>query len=278
MDDELIAAIKRGDLDAVRQLLERDPTVAAHKTEDGTSVLLLAIYYGRNEIAEELAARRDDLNIFEAAALGKSERVAELVGGNSALTDAYAPDGFQPLGLASFFGHRQVVELLLEPQPQRFRGVQVGACAHRPGDLADRAEPRGIDKDLVARLDDAAAVERVVMGDRVFHFEPANLPIAGHAGRETAIAAVAEIFVFRPRLTNGVRRPRRIGLIWQRCAFVHAGRSHRRAVVARYDRQPLFVGGLSDVGVGIGRIGWGGTVGLPNRVCGTAGQASSGTP
>src|SRR6185503_20618238 len=53
------------------------------------------------------------LNIFEAAASGRRDRVAALVDAQPAIVNAYADDGFQPLGLAAFFGHTGVVEFLL---------------------------------------------------------------------------------------------------------------------------------------------------------------------
>jgi uncharacterized protein len=42
------------------------------------------------------------------------EAVRRLVGGDRALVNAFAADGFYPLGLAAFFGHRAIVEFLLK--------------------------------------------------------------------------------------------------------------------------------------------------------------------
>src|ERR671927_17008 len=76
------------------------------------SDVLQAIYRGDAEEAERLAARRE-LDVFEAAALGRTERLRELLAADPAAANAWADDGFQPLGLASFFGHADAVRLLL---------------------------------------------------------------------------------------------------------------------------------------------------------------------
>jgi ankyrin repeat protein len=77
------------------------------------SDVLDAVYRGDREEAERLAASRD-LDVFEAAALGQTERVRELLAENPSFANAYADDGFQPLGLASFFGHADAARLLVE--------------------------------------------------------------------------------------------------------------------------------------------------------------------
>ena len=76
------------------------------------SDVLEAIYRGDAEEAERLAARRE-LDVFEAAALGRTERLRELLAAEPEAANAWADDGFQPLGLASFFGHTDAVRLLL---------------------------------------------------------------------------------------------------------------------------------------------------------------------
>jgi len=53
------------------------------------------------------------LNIFEASATGQTERVRALVKQDASLANAFSSDGFMPLGLAVFFGHRETVEVLL---------------------------------------------------------------------------------------------------------------------------------------------------------------------
>jgi ankyrin repeat protein len=83
------------------------------KDGNGVSAILLAIYYGRPEIAEVLIDRGAQLDGFEAAAAGRVDRMRALLEEDAALANACAPDGFQPLGLASFFGHKPVVDLLL---------------------------------------------------------------------------------------------------------------------------------------------------------------------
>jgi uncharacterized protein len=78
------------------------------------SELLQAIYRGDKDKADELLAADPELDVFEAAAVGKTERLRKLLGRDPSLANAWADDGFQPLGLASFFGHTGAVRLLLE--------------------------------------------------------------------------------------------------------------------------------------------------------------------
>ena len=77
------------------------------------SDVLEAVYRGDRQEAERLAAGRD-LDVFEASALGRTERVRELLDTDPLLVDAYGDDGFHPVGLASFFGHVDTARLLFE--------------------------------------------------------------------------------------------------------------------------------------------------------------------
>jgi ankyrin repeat protein len=77
------------------------------------SDVLQAVYRGDPEEAERLAAGRD-LDVFEASALGRTERLRELLDADPSLVDAYGDDGFHPVGLASFFGHVDTARLLFE--------------------------------------------------------------------------------------------------------------------------------------------------------------------
>ncbi len=121
LSSQFLAAVQKGDLEQVTQLLAQQPDLASAHTDSGLSAVLLAAYYGHPGIARLLAGRRSDLDIFEASAVGDLERVKALVSARPGLANAFAPDGFQPLGLASFFGHYEVALFLVE------RGAEVNS-------------------------------------------------------------------------------------------------------------------------------------------------------
>jgi len=77
------------------------------------SDILQAIYRGDRDEAERLAAGTE-LDVFEASALGRTERVRELLDEDPSLVNAYGDDGFHPVGLASFFGQVETARLLYE--------------------------------------------------------------------------------------------------------------------------------------------------------------------
>src|SRR5687768_3513112 len=99
----LTDAIKARDLDAARGALAADPGAARNTPEGGPSPLCLAVYYGQTEIAEAVAAAKGDLDVFEAAALGRVDRVRAIVDADPASIGSVAGDGFHPLGLAAYF-------------------------------------------------------------------------------------------------------------------------------------------------------------------------------
>jgi ankyrin repeat protein len=82
-----------------------------------------AVYRGDQARVDELLASGPELDVFEAAALGQTERLRELLDEDPLLANAWAGDGFQPLGLASFFGHVEAARLLVE------RGAEVNSAS-----------------------------------------------------------------------------------------------------------------------------------------------------
>ena len=113
---DFLAAVTGGDVSRVRALVEESPSLAAARNESGASAPLLALYHRQRETADFLFARKEaiaPLDVFEAAAFGRTARLEAILDEEPTLVDAYATDGFFPLGLAAFFGHEEAVRLLL---------------------------------------------------------------------------------------------------------------------------------------------------------------------
>jgi ankyrin repeat protein len=111
--EAMIEAVKNGDAQRVAELLAHDPALAAARTPSGDSAVLLASYFGRHEIAEQLLAAGPELSIHEAVAAGQGQQVVRLVRERPELVNSYSHDGWTPLHLAAFFGHTGIAEALL---------------------------------------------------------------------------------------------------------------------------------------------------------------------
>jgi ankyrin repeat protein len=155
MRAEFIAAVKKGDRDAVDKMLRNDPALLTSQDENGTSALLLSYYYGKAEVANALLSRRPDLDIFEAATVGDAARIKELAGRDASVIDQVAKDGFHPLGLAAFFKRPDAVRALLA------LGADVRPASKNGGFTALHsaiADDEGlVTKDIVRMLLDAGA-------------------------------------------------------------------------------------------------------------------------
>ena len=112
--EELIDAVKRGDGARIASLLDETPSLLDAEGAHGVSAILLSVYHGHPEIAEIFVAHGAELDMWEASATGKLERVREWIREDPRLASRFGPDGHTPLGLACFFGHREVVRFLLE--------------------------------------------------------------------------------------------------------------------------------------------------------------------
>jgi ankyrin repeat protein len=121
--DDIFAAIQAGDVAAVERLVAADPAAAAARNPEGVSAVLFARYQSKLDVLDLLLRAGQPLDIFEAAAVGRTERVEELLVREPGLAAAYSADGFTPLHYACFFGHPATARLLLD------RGAAVNALA-----------------------------------------------------------------------------------------------------------------------------------------------------
>jgi uncharacterized protein len=78
------------------------------------SEILQAVYEGDEARVAVLLAEDPELDVFEAAALGRTERIRELIEADPKLVGVWADDGFTPLHLAAFFRHPDAARLLVE--------------------------------------------------------------------------------------------------------------------------------------------------------------------
>lgn len=119
----LFESITSGDVARLQALLALDPSLASARNERGQSAVLLAQYHHRREMVEVLMANGPELDIFAAAAVGRRDRVDELLDDEPYLVRACGADGFTPLHLAAYFGWEETVRLLIA------RGADVAAVS-----------------------------------------------------------------------------------------------------------------------------------------------------
>jgi ankyrin repeat protein len=168
-DQQLFEAIRAGDASRVNELLEAAPSLAGARAPDGASAVLTAIYYGHPEMVRLFEDRGVALNLFEAVAAGRRERVAALVDDAPHAIHEYSDDGYPALGLAVFFGHDDIAGMLMESgadvnavsrNSQQVTALHAAAARHNTrlvGDLLARgAEPDASQAGGITALHEAA--------------------------------------------------------------------------------------------------------------------------
>ncbi|HXM37692.1 MAG TPA: ankyrin repeat domain-containing protein [Gemmatimonadales bacterium] len=123
---EIFDVVRAGDTVRLKALLAAQPALVNARNERGHSAVLIAQYHHKPEAVAVLLAAGPDLDVFDAASVGRTARVAEWLDRDPSLVNAYSSDGFFPLGLAAFFGHPETVRLLLA------RGADVTQVAKNP--------------------------------------------------------------------------------------------------------------------------------------------------
>ncbi len=117
--------LQAGDADGLRQLLEQDPAASEARDSNGVSLLMHSIYRGRRDLAELIASKKKALDIFEASAIGRLDRLKQCLRDASAI-NSRSKDGFTALHFACFFGQPESARLLIES------GAAVDAVAANP--------------------------------------------------------------------------------------------------------------------------------------------------
>jgi uncharacterized protein len=110
---DLFAAIDGDHPDELESILAEDPSLAMARDDDGVSTILHALYRGRRVLAERLAGAVPEVDIFDAAALGRADRVRAMLAADPTLAAARSPDGFTALHYPAFFGGDEAAETAL---------------------------------------------------------------------------------------------------------------------------------------------------------------------
>jgi ankyrin repeat protein len=151
------------------------------------SDLLQALYRGDRDSLDELLAADPTLNVFEASALGRTDRIRELLDEEPTRANAFGDDGFHPLGLACFFGHPETARVLLD------RGADVNALSTN-----EHVQTAAIHAAAAAGGDEAMRYELVKLA--LEHGADPNLPQGGgsraiDAARQNGDARVEQLLL-----------------------------------------------------------------------------------
>jgi ankyrin repeat protein len=129
--ENLFTSIEDGDVAIVDRLLSTHPEAIEATNPEGLSPILVAAYWGQDEVLERLLRAAHSLSFWEAATVGATSRVAELIHDDPSLVTARSPDGFTGLHLAVFFGHPDTAQALIEAGAD-VRARTTNALANQP--------------------------------------------------------------------------------------------------------------------------------------------------
>jgi ankyrin repeat protein len=147
--------IGKGDLGGLRAALSANPGLARTRALSGASLLAHAAYIGNRDAIEIIRAADQTLDPYEAIILGDADRVGDLLA-NHWDANERSPDGFTPLGLAAFFRHEEIFDLLLPlttdvdaqaTNPQKVAALHA-ATAQRQAGMVEKLLRAGANPDL----------------------------------------------------------------------------------------------------------------------------------
>jgi len=171
-------AVMDGEAALVEALLAEQPTLIHARDDNGVSPVMLAAYYGQSAIIPILRRHMRTLDVFEASAVGDAVALAAALDAAPEVIGSYSPDGWTPLHLAVFFGHRAVAELLLS------RGADASLVSHNPMDVTP------LQSALARRNEDCAAL-LVDHGAEVGLGASQSWPPIAYTGANGLLAAAA---------------------------------------------------------------------------------------
>lgn len=111
---QLLTAARTGDVERVKALLQQNRRLLTARDWLGNSALIMAVNSGHQAIADLLFNAGVQPDIHEAAAIGLTERVKQLLNEDSERLNSYSAEGFTPVGLAAHFGHWETTEWLID--------------------------------------------------------------------------------------------------------------------------------------------------------------------
>ena len=133
-DPDIFQLINRGDVTGVALALKDRPALIKAKDGYGRTLLTRAIQARQDEIAKFLVAKGSPLTGFDAAALGETSILREMVMANPALLKVKDGAGLTLLMWAAFRHHRETVEMLVA------QGAPLDIYAAAALDLTDKVK------------------------------------------------------------------------------------------------------------------------------------------
>lgn len=126
----LIDAVNAGDLAGVRLLVRENPQIVSARSSTGERSILAAAYRGLEEVLNELLPHVE-LDVFEAAAVGATERLEDILQQDPGASREFSPDGWTALHLAAFFGHATAASRLVDAG-SNIAAVSQNAMSNQP--------------------------------------------------------------------------------------------------------------------------------------------------
>jgi uncharacterized protein len=142
----LFDAIDKRDQDRLSHAIAENPRLAAARDAEGVSALLHARYRENLAAVEVLMRANPPLDVFDAAALGRTGRLRELIATDASLVSAFSSDGFTPLHLAAFFGQAETARVLIQA------GADLSAVSRNQMKVQPLHSAAAARRDEVARL------------------------------------------------------------------------------------------------------------------------------
>ena len=203
----LFDTLAQGDIEGFKAGLAADPAAAMTRNASGASLLAFAAYVRNTEAVRAVRAALPIIDPYEAIIIGdKATLEAALAAGWDA--NIRSPDGFTPLGLAAFFDHGGIFDLLLP----RTRDVNDQATnAQKVAAIHAAAAVRNAG--MVEKLLRAGADPNLAQADT---FTP--LHAAAHHG-DAVLAGLLLLFGADPRIRNAkgqdaIAHARAAGHVW----------------------------------------------------------------